>query len=266
MIRGYDAFDLDQQDGILWITLNRPERLNALTFEVYRQLGALMGELRGDPQVKVVVITGHAPAFCSGGDVHDIIGRLFEQDMRGVLEFTRMTGLLVERMRTLDKPLIAAVNGMAAGAGAVIALACDFRVLSEKARFAFLFTKVGLTGADMGCAYLLPKVVGLGRATELLMLGDTIDAATADRYGLAYKVVPEAELEPTVRALATRLATGPSLALSLTKEMLNNESGMDLHSAIEAEAQAQALLLMGKDHREFYEAFVAKRQPVWSGR
>jgi enoyl-CoA hydratase/carnithine racemase len=265
-LRSYDTFEQSLEDGVLWVTLNRPDRLNALTFGVYHQLGELMGELKGDPEVRVVVIQGKPPAFCSGGDVHDIIGQLFQQDMRGVLEFTRMTGRLVERMRTLDKPIIASIGGIAAGAGSVIALASDFRVLSEKARFAFLFTKVGLAGADMGAAYLLPKLVGLGRATELLLLGDTIDAPTADRYGLAYKVVPEAELEPTVRALATRLANGPLLALSITKEMLNNEDTMDLHSAIEAEAQAQALLLMGKDHREFYDAFVAKRQPVWSGR
>ena len=186
--------------------------------------------------------------------------------MRGVLEFTRMTGLLVERMRTLDKPIIAAVNGTAAGAGAVIALASDFRVLSRRAQFAFLFTKVGLAGADMGAAFLLPKIVGLGRATELLLLGDTIDAQTAYRCGLAYEVVDEAEFEPAVRRLAERLASGPSLALSMTKEMLNNEFGMDLHSAIEAEAQAQALLLMGKDHRAFYEAFCQKQAPVWTGR
>lgn len=262
----YDAFKIQRDDGSLWITLNRPERLNALTFEVYQQLGELMGELRRDPDVRVVVITGCSPAFCSGGDVQDIIGQLLQRDMRGVLEFTRMTGLLVERMRTLDKPIIAAVNGMAAGAGAVIALASDFRVLSRSARFAFLFTNVGLAGADMGAAHLLPKVVGLGRATELLMLGDTINAETAERYGLAYRVVDDDQLEPTVRELASRLVSGPTLALSMTKKMLNNESYMDLHSAIEAEAQAQALLLMSKDHREFYEAFREKRTPVWSGR
>lgn len=262
----YDAFQVERQDGTLWITLDRPERLNALTFETYRQLGALMGELRGTPEVAVVVISGRPPAFCSGGDVHDIIGQLLQRGMGEILEFTRMTGLLVERMRRLDKPIIAAVNGIAAGAGAVIALACDFRVLSEKASFAFLFTKVGLAGADMGAAYLLPRVVGLGRATELLMLGDTIDAHTAERYGLAYQVVPEAQLEAAVRALASRLASGPGLALSMTKEMLNNEAGMDLHAALEAEAQAQALLLMGQDHREFYHAFRERRAPVWSGR
>lgn len=267
MIKGiYDTFELTTEEKVLWITLNRPDRLNALTFEVYRQLGELMGELKGDPDIHAVVITGRGQGFCSGGDVHDIIGKLFARDMRGVLEFTRMTGLLVERMRTLDKPIIAAINGMTAGAGSVIALASDFRILSNRARFAFLFVKVGLAGCDMGAAYLLPKVVGLGRATELLMLGDTIDAQTADRYGLAYKVVDESELEASARALATRLANGPTLALSVTKEMLNNESEMDLHSAIEAEAQAQALLLMGKDHHEFYDSFCEKRPAAWTGR
>ena len=262
----YDAFETTQRDGVLRITLNRPDKLNAITFDVYRQLGELMGALQDEPDVRVVVIIGQGKAFCSGGDVHDIIGQLLQRDMRGVLEFTRMTGLLTERMRMLDKPIIAAVNGMAAGAGTVIALASDFRILARSARFAFLFTKVGLTGGDMGAAYLLPKVVGFGRATELLLLGDTIDADTADRYGLAYRVVDDDQLERTVQQLASRLSAGPSLAYGMTKRLLNNESSMDLRSAIETEAEAQALLLMGKDHREFYEAFCAKRQPVWSSR
>lgn len=262
----YESFETTASEGVLWITLNRPDRLNAITFQVYRDLAALMGDLQDEDEIHVVVITGEGKAFCSGGDVHEIIGELLKRDMRGVLEFTRMTGLLTERMRSLDKPIIAAVNGMAAGAGTVIALASDFRILARSARFAFLFTKVGLTGGDMGAAYLLPKVVGLGRATELLFLGDPIDADTADRYGLAYKVVDDDQLRPAVEALASRLAAGPSLAYGMTKRLLNNEAPMDLRSAIEAEAEAQALLLMGKDHREFYEAFCAKRQPVWSGR
>ncbi len=262
----YTSFKTAQDQGVLWITLNRPDRLNAITFEVYRELTDLMGALQGAEDVRVVVISGQGKAFCSGGDVHDIIGQLLHRDMRGVLEFTRMTGLLTERMRILDKPIVAAINGMTAGAGTVVALASDFRILARSARFAFLFTKVGLTGGDMGAAYLLPKVVGLGRATELLFLGDTIDADTADRYGLAYKVVDDDQLCTEADALATRLAAGPSLAYGMTKRLLNNESAMDLHSAIETEAEAQALLLMGKDHREFYEAFCAKRPPVWTGR
>src|SRR5712692_8651578 len=185
----YD-FQYEVTNAIATITLRRPESLNALTLGIYAQLRDLFGELRRDEQVKVVVITGTGRAFCSGGDVHEIIGALLDADMRTHLEFTRMTGALVSNMRLLDKPIIAAINGMAAGAGAVIALASDLRVMSEKAKFAFLFTRVGLTGADMGAAYLLPRVVGTGRAIEILMLGDDVDAATDERIGLANRVVP----------------------------------------------------------------------------
>jgi enoyl-CoA hydratase/carnithine racemase len=169
-------------------------------------------------------------------------------------------------MRLLEKPIVAAVNGMAAGAGAVLALAADLRLASDRARFAFLFTRVGLAGADMGAAYLLPRVVGMGRATELLMLGDTIDAATAERYGLVNRVVPHEELAGTATEWARRLAAGPALALGLTKRMLVAEEAMDLVTALEAEAQAQALLLMGEDHRLFYEAFRREAQPKFTGR
>jgi enoyl-CoA hydratase/carnithine racemase len=216
--------------------------------------------------VKVVIITGEGKGFCSGGDVDDIIGELFQRDMKGHLEFARMTGALVQNMRLLDKPIIAAINGTAAGAGAVIALASDLRIASEKAKFAFLFTRVGLTGADMGTAYLLPRVVGQGRALELLLFGDSIDAATADKYGLVNKVVPPEQLMTAAQEWARRLADGPTLANSMTKRMVNNEWNMDLVTAIEAEAQAQALLLMGDDHRAFYEAFRAKTTPKFSGR
>lgn len=254
------------QEGIATITFNRPDVLNALTFKIYAQLRDLMEDLRYDDAVKVIVITGEGKGFCSGGDVDDIIGELFQRDMRGHLEFARMTGALVQNMRLLDKPIIAAVNGIAAGAGAVIALAADLRIVSEKGRFAFLFTKVGLTGADMGAAYLLPRLVGQGRALELLYFGDTIDAVTADKYGLANKVVPAEELMSAAHEWAQRLAQGPTFALSMTKRMVNNEWTMDLVSAIEAEAQAQALLLMGEDHRIFYEAFKQKAAPKFSGR
>jgi enoyl-CoA hydratase/carnithine racemase len=177
-----------------------------------------------------------------------------------------MTGALIQNMRLLDKPIIAAVNGMAAGAGAVIALASDLRVASDQASFAFLFTRVGLTGADMGAAYLLPRVVGQGRAAELLMLGDAIDAATAERFGLVNKVVPHDELMNAAREWADRLKRGPAFALAMTKTMINNEWNMDLASAIEAEAQAQALLLMGEDHRRFFEAYRNKQKPEFTGR
>ncbi len=261
----YD-FLYEVQDGIATITLDRPDALNALTFEIYAQLRDLMVELRRDDQVKVVIITGAGKAFCAGGDVHRIIGELLDRDMRAHLEFARMTGALIQNMRLLDKPIIAAVNGMAAGAGAVIALAADLRIASHQARFAFLFTKVGLTGADMGAAYLLPRVVGQGRATELLMFGDTIDAETASDYGLVNTVVQHEDLMATARNWAERLKQGPAFALAMTKTMINNEWNMDLASAIEAEAQAQALLLMGDDHRRFYEAFKNKQQPEFTGR
>lgn len=262
----WDAFDYSVADGVGTVTLNRPDKLNAITFEVYAQLRDLTYVLREDREVKVLVIAGAGKGFCSGGDVHEIIGPLFQQDARGVLEFTRMTGAVVNNLRRMDQVVISSINGIAAGAGAVIALASDFRILSETARFAFLFTKVGLAGGDMGAAYLLPRMVGVGRATEILMLGDTVDAATAERIGLANKVVPEDELQEATNELARRLATGPSNAYSMTKRMVTNELSMDLEAAIETEATGQALLLMGRDHREFYDSFVEKRPAVWTGR
>ncbi len=261
----YD-FLYEVDDGIATLTFNRPEVLNALTFEVYAQLRELFEELQHDEAVKVVVLTGQGRGFCSGGDVHKIIGELLKRDLKGHLDFTRMTGAVVRNMRLLDKPIIAAVNGLAAGAGAVIALASDLRLASEQAQFAFLFSKVGLTGGDMGAAYLLPRVVGLGRALELLFFGDKIDAATAERYGLVNCIVPHEELLSTAQQWAKRLRQGPSMALSVTKQMVNNELNMDLISALEAEAQAQALMLMGEDHRIFYEAFQEKTAPKFVGR
>ena len=262
---GYD-FLYSVNDGVATLTFNRPEVMNALTFEVYAQLRDLFETLRYDEAVRVVVLTGAGDNFCSGGDVHQIIGELLKRDMKGHLEFTRMTGAVVQNMRLLDKPIIAALNGMTAGAGAVLALASDLRIASEKARLAFLFTRVGLTGADMGAAYLLPRVVGMGRALELLLLGDTIDASTAERYGLVNRVVPHGDLLPAAYEWARRLAQGPTLAISMTKHMLNRELNMDLVAAIEAEAQAQALILMGEDHRIFYEAFQGKVQPRFVGK
>jgi enoyl-CoA hydratase/carnithine racemase len=265
-VAGYSAFDYRVEDGVATVTFTRPDSLNSLTFDVYAQLERLAWVCQGDDAVRVLVLTGSGKGFCSGGDVHEIIGELFARDVKGMLEFTRMTGAVVRNLRLLEKPVIASVNGIAAGAGAVLALAADFRVLADSARFAFLFTKVGLTGADMGAAVLLPRVVGFGRATELLMLGDTIDAATAERYGLASRVVTADRLGAETAALARRLADGPGQALGMTKRMLNHEWGMDLLAAIEAEAQAQALLLMSEDHKEFYRAFTAKRPPRFTGR
>ena len=246
------------QGGIATITLNRPERLNALTFEVYRELTDTFASLRDDKDVRVVVITGSGRAFCSGGDVHDIIGKLFERNIEGLLEFTRLTCALVRNMRTLPKPIISSLNGTTAGAGACIALASDIRLASEDAKIAFLFVKVGLSGADMGAAFLLPRVVGLSKATELLYTGDFISATEAQHIGLYNRVVPADELAATTRELAERLARGPAFALAKTKEMLNRELNMNLDAALECEAQAQAICMQHPDYREAYEAFVAK--------
>ena len=259
-------FLFEVNENVATLTFNRPEVMNALTFEIYAQLRDLFETLRYDDDVRAIVLTGSGDNFCSGGDVYAIIGELLKRDMKDHLEFTRMTGAVVQNMRLLGKPIIAALHGMTAGAGAVIALAADLRVASDKARIAFLFTKVGLTGADMGAAYLLPRVIGLGRATELLMLGDTIDAVTAERYGLVNRVVPHDELLSAATTWAKRLAQGPTFAISMTKHLINRELSMDLVSAIEAEAQAQALLLMGEDHQRFFEAFKAKEKPKFIGR
>ena len=253
------TFRYEQTDGIGTITLDRPERLNALTFEVYAELRDFFDHLAHVDAVRVVIITGEGRGFCSGGDVEAIIGKLLEQDMTRLLAFTRMTGALIAKMRALPKPVIAAVNGVAAGAGAVIALAADFRVIVPSASLAFLFTKVGLAGADMGAAYLLPRVVGLARATELLMLGDKIGADEALRLGLVNRVVEPESLLDEARALAARLASGPSFALGMTKTLLNQELDIDFTAAIEAEAQGQAICMQTPAFREAYEAFKARQ-------
>lgn len=255
-----------RDDGVAVLTLDRQDSLNSLTFEIYGQLERLFVDLETDPDVRAVVLTGAGRGFCSGGNVEDIIGKLFDADIADTLAFTRMTGAVVRHMRRLSKPIIGAINGTTAGAGTVLALACDLRLLSEKATFSFLFTKVGLTGADMGAAHLLPKVVGAGRAAELLMLGDKIDAAECLRIGLANRVVPHDELLEKALEIAGRLAAGPGLALAMTKRLLVNESYMDLDSAIEQEAQAQALLLRAHDHREFFDAWKEERAPRFEGR
>lgn len=249
------------ESGVATVTLNRPERLNALTFEVYRELTDLFAALRNDTGVRVVVITGAGRAFCSGGDVHDIIGELFARDLGGLLDFTRMTCELIQNMRALRKPVIASLNGTTAGAGACIALAADIRIASEAAKIAFLFVKVGLSGADMGAAYLLPRTIGLAKATELLYTGDFISAAEAERIGLYNRVVPGDKLAQTTREFANRLAQGPAFALGKTKEMLDREATMALVDALECEAQAQAICMQHSDYREAYEAFVGKRTP-----
>src|SRR5687767_9770485 len=261
------SFLYEQDDvGVATITLNRPERLNALTFEVYRELTDLFAALRDEKSVRAVVITGAGRAFCSGGDVHDIIGELFSRNMEGLLEFTRMTCELVHNIRVLPKPVIASLNGTTAGAGACIALASDIRLASEDAKIAFLFVKVGLSGADMGAAHLLPRLVGLAKATELLYTGDFITADEAHRIGLYNRVVPAGELEAETRSLAERLARGPAFALSMTKEMLDRELDVGLDTALEWEAQAQALCMQHPDYREAFEAFTEKREPRFNRR
>jgi enoyl-CoA hydratase/carnithine racemase len=243
------------ESGVATITLNRPDRLNALTFEVYRELTDTFAALRSETDVRAVVLTGAGRAFCSGGDVHDIIGELFKRDIDGLLEFTRMTCALVANIRALQKPVIASLNGTTAGAGACIALASDIRIAAEDAKIAFLFVKVGLSGADMGAAYLLPRVVGLAYT------GDFISAQEAERIGLYNHVVPGNQLAATTRELAARLAQGPAFALAKTKELLDREGHMNLEAALECEAQAQAICMQHPDYREAYEAFVAKRPP-----
>jgi len=258
-------FQFALEDGVATVTFNRPDRLNALTFEVYADLRDLLGELPHRDDVRVLVITGEGRGFCSGGDVHEIIGRLLEMDPQGLLDFTRMTGSVVQRMRECPLPIIAAVNGVAAGAGAVIALGADLRLLARSASFAFLFTKVGLAGADMGSAYLLPRLIGLGRATELLLLGESVGAERAAEIGLG-SVVEDAELVSHAHELARRLADGPALAYSSTKMLLTRELDMGLGPAIELEAFTQALLMKSEDHAEFYRAFLDGREPKWTGR
>lgn len=253
------SFQYAQAAGVATITLNRPERLNALTFTVYRELTDTFAALRDERDVRVVVLTGAGRAFCSGGDVRDIIGELFERDMEGLLEFTRMTCELIKNIRELPKPVIASLNGTTAGAGACIALASDIRIASEAAKIAFLFVKVGLSGADMGAAYLLPRVVGLAKATELLYTGDFISAKEAEQIGLYNRVVPQEELARVTAEFAERLANGPAFALAKTKEMLDRELNMNFEAALECEAQAQALCMQHPDYREAYEAFIAKR-------
>jgi enoyl-CoA hydratase/carnithine racemase len=260
------GFRYEQADGIATLTLDRPRTLNALTFGVYEELRDTLRALARVEEVRAVVLTGAGRAFCSGGDVHEIIGELVKMEASELLSFTRLTGDLVHSIRALPQPVIAALPGTAAGAGAVIALACDFRIAAESARMAFLFVKVGLAGADMGAAWLLPRVVGLGRATELLMLGEAVSARDALAMGLVHRVVPEGQALTEALALARRLAEGPTFALAMTKQMLDQEAALGLPQALEAEAQAQQICMQTRDFREAYEAFVNKRPPRFVGR
>lgn len=266
LTESWDHFRFEVADGVGTITLDRPEQLNALTFEVYADLRDLLFELPHRGDVSVLVVTGSGRGFCSGGDVNEIIGALQTLDSRALLEFTRMTGSVVRLMREVPIPIIAAINGVAAGAGAVVALAADLRVMADSAAFHFLFTRVGLAGADMGAAYLLPRVIGLGRATELLLLGEAVPAATAERIGLVNRVVDDQRLIEEATGLARRLASGPAWAYGSTKSLLTRELDMDLSASIELEAWTQALLMTGEDHHRFYEAFKSGTRPEWTGR
>jgi len=253
------TFLYEQDDHIGTITLNRPERLNAITFEVYHELTDFFAKLRDEKDARVVIITGAGRAFCSGGDVRDIIGELQGRDSEGLLQFTRLTCDLIRNMRALPQPIIASLNGTTAGAGACIALASDIRIAADEAKIAFIFVKVGLAGTDMGATYLLPRVVGLAKATELLMTGDFVEANEAEKIGLYNRVVPRDQLERTTREFAEKLASGPALGIAKTKEMLNRELHMSFESALEAEAVAQALCMQTPDFKEAHAAFIEKR-------
>jgi enoyl-CoA hydratase/carnithine racemase len=266
LTESWKHFGLTTDAGVATLTFNRPEKLNALTFEIYADLRDLLTELPQHPEIRVLVITGTGRGFCSGGDVNAIIGELLKMDAGERLDFTRMTGTVTQRMRENPVPIIAAVNGVAAGAGAVLALAADFRILARSATFAFLFTRVGLSGADMGSAYLLPRLIGLGRAMELLMLGETVTADQAQAIGLATRVVEDAELANASGELARRLAEGPRQAYVSTKMLVSRELDMTLLASLELDAVTQALLMATADHAEFYAAFREGRQPKWSGR
>jgi len=266
LTRKWEHFGFSVADGVGTMTLDRPGKLNALTFEAYADLRDLLAELPHRGDTRVLVIRGNGRAFCSGGDVNEIIGATLAMFPDELLAFTRMSGEVIREMRDCPVPVIAAVHGMAAGAGAVIALAADFRVCTPAARFAFLFTKVGLSGGDMGAAYLLPRLVGLGHATRMLMLGDTVNAEEAARIGLISSLVSKDAFDDEVSTLARRLASGPVQAYAQTKALLTREQDMSLSAAIELEAVTQALLMKGEDYAEFHAAFNAGRPPRWTGR
>lgn len=257
----YSSFIYHVSDGLASIQLNDPDRLNALTFEAYDELKDVFAELADDNDAKVVILSGSGKGFCSGGNVREIIGRLIEMGAQEQHRFTRITCDVVLNMRNLKKPIIAAVNGIAAGAGAMLALASDIRLLSDHAKFAFLFVKVGLSGADMGALYLLPRIVGQGRATELVFTGRTVDAQECYQIGLANRVVEHERLAEETRVLAATLRDGPLHALGVTKELLEREAVMNLQQALDVESAAQAACMQSADFLEGYRAFIEKRRP-----
>ncbi len=253
------------ESGVATVTLNRPERKNPLTFDSYGELRDLFNGLRYATDVKAVVLAGEGGNFCSGGDVHDIIGPLTRMSMPELLEFTRMTGDLVKAMRTCPQPVVGAIDGVCAGAGAMMALACDLRFGTPLTKTAFLFTRVGLAGADMGACALLPRVIGQGRASELLFTGRAMTAQEGLSWGFFNALHDSGELLVKAHAMARELAAGPTFAHGMTKNMLNQEWAMTIEQAIEAEAQAQAICMQTQDFRRAYEAFAAKQKPVFGG-
>ncbi len=255
------AFD----DGVATLTLNRPERKNPLTFDSYAELRDLFRALNSATDVKVVVLTGAGGNFCSGGDVHEIIGPLTKMSMPELLEFTRMTGDLIKAMRLCPQPIVAAIDGICAGAGAMMALASDLRLGTAQAKTAFLFTRVGLAGADMGACALLPRLIGQGRASELLFTGRTMSAQEGLQWGFFNALHEPQALLDKATTLAHQLASGPTFAHGMTKTMLHQEWAMTLDQAIEAEAQAQAICMQTQDFTRAYAAFAARQQPVFKG-
>jgi enoyl-CoA hydratase/carnithine racemase len=264
---GYSGkhFEWSFFDGVGTLTLNRPERKNPLTFDSYHELRNLFAALNFATDVRAVVVTGSGGNFCSGGDVHEIIGPLTQMSMTEMLEFTRMTGNLVACMRNCPQPVIAAIDGICAGAGAMMALACDLRLGTPQAKTAFLFTRVGLAGADMGACALLPRMIGQGRASELLFTGRAMTAQEGLSWGFFNALHPPSDLLDQAKTLALSLAQGPTFAHSMTKTMLNQEWAMTIEQAIEAEAQAQAICMQTGDFKRAYQAFAAKQKPVFEG-
>ena len=255
--------------GVATVTLNRPERKNPLTFESYAELTETFGTLQRVPEVKVVIITGAGENFCSGGDVHEIIGPLVSAQENGrpdeLLAFTKMTGGLVKAMRACPQPIVAAIDGVCAGAGAILAMASDLRIGTERSRVAFLFVRVGLSGADMGACAILPRIIGYGRASELLYTGRFMAADEAERWGFYNKVVNPGNLQAEATALAHSLADGPTFAHGVTKSCLHNEWNMSIDDALDHEAQAQALCMETKDFARAYKAFATKGTPKFEG-
>ena len=264
-MRRWEHFDYEERDGVATVTFSRPERLNSLTFEIYADIRDLTDSLRRRNDIRVLVVRGRGRGFCSGGDVDEIIAELLKRGTREVYEFAHMTGECVRNLREIPQPVIAAVNGIAAGAGAVIAAAADIRILAASASFRFLFTSVGLSGGDMGVCWLLPRIVGLGRATEALLLGGKIESQQAEAWGLASRVVPDDELDAAVAEYVARLKELAPWGLAMTKEMLNREASTDYSSAIELEAFTQSLLMTAEDFREFHSGFSGKRKPEFTG-